>query len=171
MSTLSPLVIQLSDVWLQTLISTAVCRMLGVVSVTLVYLVTASCPTVRCVTANPYFHSCLPNVGGRKCDTCLPGHHSFPYCQMCDCDPKGTEEGICDQVTSQCLCKVSGSWEHSTVIVGPSYLIGLIRCWKLTRLDNMVLLCLAFFFFFFGVFFFFWNDLNFELNFFFLLKQ
>ncbi|XP_076440495.1 laminin subunit alpha-like [Babylonia areolata] len=49
--------------------------------------------------------NCLPNVGGRKCDTCLPGHHSFPYCQTCDCDPAGTLEGICDQYTSQCLCK------------------------------------------------------------------
>ncbi|KAK7100839.1 laminin subunit alpha-like isoform X2 [Littorina saxatilis] len=49
--------------------------------------------------------NCMPNVGGRKCDTCLPGHHSFPYCRRCDCDPAGTEEEICDQVTSQCLCK------------------------------------------------------------------
>lgn len=49
---------------------------------------------------------CLPNVGGRKCDTCLPGYHSFPYCSACDCDPAGTEKDICNQVTSQCLCKV-----------------------------------------------------------------
>ncbi|PVD23436.1 hypothetical protein C0Q70_16705 [Pomacea canaliculata] len=48
---------------------------------------------------------CLPNVGGRKCDTCLPGYHSFPYCSACDCDPAGTEKDICNQVTSQCLCK------------------------------------------------------------------
>jgi laminin alpha 3/5 len=53
---------------------------------------------------------CLPNVGGRKCDTCLPGHHSFPYCQRCNCEPDGTENEICNQRTSQCLCKVSGAF-------------------------------------------------------------
>ena len=61
------------------------------------------------LTSYTYLCSCLENVGGRKCDTCLPGHHSFPYCQMCNCDPVGTEEGICNQVTSQCLCKVSSA--------------------------------------------------------------
>ena len=76
-------------------------------------------PAVRYVTVSASFRSCLPNVGGRKCDTCLPGHHSFPYCQTCDCDPLGTEEGICDQVTSQCLCKVSAGW---TVHLWPGHL-------------------------------------------------
>ncbi|XP_041356694.1 laminin subunit alpha-like [Gigantopelta aegis] len=54
---------------------------------------------------------CKPNVAGRRCDTCDPGYHSFPYCQKCICDQRGTLEGICNQRTSECLCKdhVTGS--------------------------------------------------------------
>ncbi|XP_059144333.1 laminin subunit alpha-like [Physella acuta] len=55
--------------------------------------------------------NCKPNIGGRKCDICLPGYHTFPYCQDCGCDRKGTKSGICDTSTGQCICKenVEGS--------------------------------------------------------------
>ncbi|CAL1548003.1 unnamed protein product [Lymnaea stagnalis] len=48
---------------------------------------------------------CNPNVGGRRCGTCLPGYHTFPYCEKCACDTNGTKAEICDQVTAQCFCK------------------------------------------------------------------
>uniref|UniRef100_A0A0B7BNE7 Laminin subunit alpha n=1 Tax=Arion vulgaris TaxID=1028688 RepID=A0A0B7BNE7_9EUPU len=49
--------------------------------------------------------NCKPGVGGRRCDICLAGYHSFPHCQDCGCDIKGTVEQICDKVTAHCLCK------------------------------------------------------------------
>uniref|UniRef100_A0A146MHL0 Laminin subunit alpha n=2 Tax=Lygus hesperus TaxID=30085 RepID=A0A146MHL0_LYGHE len=48
---------------------------------------------------------CRANVAGRTCNACQPGFHDFPYCQECDCDPRGTTEGICDAETADCLCK------------------------------------------------------------------
>ncbi|XP_071119471.1 laminin subunit alpha-like [Haliotis cracherodii] len=48
---------------------------------------------------------CLPNVSGRKCDTCDPGHSIFPYCRQCDCDIRGTTVDICDQNSARCICK------------------------------------------------------------------
>ena len=53
------------------------------------------------------YFSCLPGIGGRKCDYCLPGFHAFPLCRECDCDRYGTEDEICDVDTGYCLCKVS----------------------------------------------------------------
>ena len=56
------------------------------------------------------FCRCLPGIGGRKCDYCLPGFHAFPLCRECDCDRYGTREEICDLQTGYCLCKVSVWW-------------------------------------------------------------
>ncbi|PNF21652.1 hypothetical protein B7P43_G11263, partial [Cryptotermes secundus] len=50
---------------------------------------------------------CKPNVVGRTCDRCVAGHHSFPYCQQCDCDLRGTTLDICDQFTAECYCKAN----------------------------------------------------------------
>lgn len=51
---------------------------------------------------------CKDNVGGRKCDYCLAGFYSFPYCSLCsNCDSQGTQEEICDASSGACLCKVS----------------------------------------------------------------
>ncbi|ODM92460.1 Laminin subunit alpha [Orchesella cincta] len=50
---------------------------------------------------------CKPNIVGRSCDKCKPGHWAMPYCQLCDCDMRGTTEEICNQDTSQCYCKVN----------------------------------------------------------------
>ena len=33
-----------------------------------------------------------------RCDRCTPGFWSFPFCQLCDCDLRGTEDDICNQV-------------------------------------------------------------------------
>ncbi|XP_022314761.2 laminin subunit alpha-like [Crassostrea virginica] len=50
--------------------------------------------------------TCKDNVGGRKCDYCLAGYHSFPYCVQCsNCDDRGTQEQICSADTGACLCK------------------------------------------------------------------
>ncbi|GFO21134.1 laminin subunit alpha-3 [Plakobranchus ocellatus] len=49
--------------------------------------------------------NCKQNVDGRRCDTCLPGYHSYPYCDNCGCDTRGTIAEICDQRTAECLCK------------------------------------------------------------------
>ncbi|XP_012943161.1 laminin subunit alpha isoform X2 [Aplysia californica] len=49
--------------------------------------------------------SCKANIGERRCDTCLPGYHTFPFCEFCGCDTRGTQAAICDQRTAQCLCK------------------------------------------------------------------
>ena len=67
------------------------------------------------------YFSCLPGIGGRKCDYCLPGFHAFPLCRECDCDRYGTEEEICDVDTGYCLCKVS-----TIVLLGsmPSLYVG-----------------------------------------------
>ena len=51
--------------------------------------------------------SCKENVAGRTCNRCEAGYYSFPYCDPCSCERKGTTEAVCDQVTAQCLCKVS----------------------------------------------------------------
>lgn len=50
--------------------------------------------------------TCKDNVGGRKCDYCLAGFYSFPYCSPCsNCDSQGTQEEICDASSGACLCK------------------------------------------------------------------
>ncbi|GFS13654.1 laminin subunit alpha, partial [Elysia marginata] len=70
-----------------------------------------NCNTYGTVDRNTSCHQetgkcdCKPNVDGRRCDTCLAGHHTFPECLSCGCDTRGTHEEICDQRTSECLCK------------------------------------------------------------------
>ncbi|KAI8485487.1 laminin subunit, partial [Branchiostoma belcheri] len=51
--------------------------------------------------------SCKPNVGGRRCDRCLPGYYNFPYCSPCSCSADGVTEDVCDQRTGRCLCKTN----------------------------------------------------------------
>ncbi|KAH9496293.1 hypothetical protein Btru_018041, partial [Bulinus truncatus] len=49
--------------------------------------------------------NCKPQVGGRRCNSCKPGFHSFPECEDCGCDIRGTKAEICDQRTAACSCK------------------------------------------------------------------
>ncbi|VDK75274.1 unnamed protein product [Litomosoides sigmodontis] len=48
---------------------------------------------------------CKANVGGRKCDKCLPGFYGFPHCYECACEIKGTTEEICEPTSAACKCK------------------------------------------------------------------
>ncbi|XP_049633449.1 laminin subunit alpha-5 [Suncus etruscus] len=48
---------------------------------------------------------CRPHVGGRRCDSCVPGFHGFPNCRPCDCHAAGSMPGVCDPLTGQCYCK------------------------------------------------------------------
>ncbi|XP_012657470.1 laminin subunit alpha-3 [Otolemur garnettii] len=42
---------------------------------------------------------CRPNVIGRQCTRCAPGHYGFPHCKACSCGRR-----LCDEMTGQCLC-------------------------------------------------------------------
>ncbi|XP_075600356.1 laminin subunit alpha-3 [Balearica regulorum gibbericeps] len=46
---------------------------------------------------------CRSGVAGLQCDSCQPGHHSFPACQECNCDAVGSVENTCGP-KGQCLC-------------------------------------------------------------------
>lgn len=49
--------------------------------------------------------ACKPHVIGRTCDSCEAGHFNFPYCDLCECDVRGTTLDICDKYTAECHCK------------------------------------------------------------------
>lgn len=53
------------------------------------------------------FCRCKANVGGRKCDRCLPGYYGFAHCYECACETKGTTDEICEATSAACKCKVS----------------------------------------------------------------
>ncbi|XP_046389625.1 laminin subunit alpha [Ischnura elegans] len=48
---------------------------------------------------------CKENVVGRTCDSCMAGFSSFPFCELCSCDLRGTTPEICDQHSAECFCK------------------------------------------------------------------
>ena len=48
---------------------------------------------------------CKPNIVSRTCDRCQAGSWAYPYCQLCNCDVRGTTEDICSQETAECFCK------------------------------------------------------------------
>ncbi|KAF2361238.1 Laminin G domain [Trinorchestia longiramus] len=51
--------------------------------------------------------NCKPNVVGRDCSRCAPGHWglaSVTGCRKCDCDGRGSAGGRCDEATGQCIC-------------------------------------------------------------------
>ncbi|XP_039250943.2 uncharacterized protein LOC120328499 [Styela clava] len=52
---------------------------------------------------------CKPNVVGRRCDQCAPGHYNISHsagCTACKCHPLGTEQNFqCDFNTGECNCK------------------------------------------------------------------
>ncbi|CAL4059747.1 unnamed protein product, partial [Meganyctiphanes norvegica] len=50
---------------------------------------------------------CKNTVVARRCDRCAAGHWSFPFCQLCNCDLRGTEEDICSQSDATCFCKLN----------------------------------------------------------------
>ncbi|XP_010181384.1 PREDICTED: laminin subunit alpha-3-like, partial [Mesitornis unicolor] len=48
---------------------------------------------------------CRSEVAGLQCDSCQPGHHSFPACQACECSPDGSQHGTCEPMVGQCKCR------------------------------------------------------------------
>uniref|UniRef100_A0A8C0EHE2 Laminin subunit alpha 3 n=1 Tax=Bubo bubo TaxID=30461 RepID=A0A8C0EHE2_BUBBB len=48
---------------------------------------------------------CRSGVAGLQCDSCQPGHHSFPACQACQCSPGGSQHGTCEPASGQCECQ------------------------------------------------------------------
>ena len=64
-------------------------------------------PTIT--TTSPPPRSCdLPGVSGPACDICLSGYFNYSEssgCQPCaDCNPNGTLDTICNNITGQCDC-------------------------------------------------------------------
>uniref|UniRef100_A0A8D2MHR9 Laminin subunit alpha 3 n=1 Tax=Zonotrichia albicollis TaxID=44394 RepID=A0A8D2MHR9_ZONAL len=47
---------------------------------------------------------CRSGVAGLQCDSCQPGHHSFPACQACSCDGIGSLGNTCSP-GGQCPCR------------------------------------------------------------------
>ncbi|XP_061192514.1 laminin subunit alpha-like [Saccostrea echinata] len=92
--------------------------------------------------------TCKDNVGGRKCDYCLAGFYSFPYCAECsNCDSKGTQEQICDVSSGVCLCKENvaapdcSRCESGSFYLDPMNPKGCTRCFcfgTTTRCDSSV---------------------------------
>ncbi|KAA0201525.1 hypothetical protein HAZT_HAZT005416 [Hyalella azteca] len=51
--------------------------------------------------------NCKPNVVGRDCSRCAPGHWGLASgsgCRRCDCEGRGVDGTQCDQNTGQCIC-------------------------------------------------------------------
>ena len=53
---------------------------------------------------------CLPTVGGRDCDTCVPGYFNYdpldnPPCLKCDCFVGGSVSNVCNTATGDCECR------------------------------------------------------------------
>ncbi|XP_069164876.1 laminin subunit alpha isoform X2 [Procambarus clarkii] len=51
--------------------------------------------------------NCKDSIVGRRCERCAAGYWSFPFCQLCDCDLRGTEQDICSQDDASCYCKLN----------------------------------------------------------------
>ncbi|KAI4871644.1 hypothetical protein NFI96_018573, partial [Prochilodus magdalenae] len=49
---------------------------------------------------------CKPNVIGRHCDKCAPGHYGFgpSGCKPCECSQEGSRGRFCNEYTGQCPC-------------------------------------------------------------------
>lgn len=51
---------------------------------------------------------CLPNVTGQSCNQCEANHWKIASgagCELCACDPNGSESEQCNQYDGQCSCK------------------------------------------------------------------
>ncbi len=63
-------------------------------------LLVSECRPCLVLALHPYQHmcSCRDFVEGRTCDICSAGYFSYPACNKCPCDLRGTTENICNQV-------------------------------------------------------------------------
>ncbi|CAD6197231.1 unnamed protein product [Caenorhabditis auriculariae] len=75
--------------------------------------VTAGCVECVCDPTGSENSNCSAETGqceckaafsGLACDKCQNGYYGYPNCTFCNCDPMGTEGGMCDE-SGQCLCK------------------------------------------------------------------
>uniref|UniRef100_A0A8V0XR45 Laminin subunit alpha 3 n=1 Tax=Gallus gallus TaxID=9031 RepID=A0A8V0XR45_CHICK len=66
---------------------------------------------------------CRSGVVGLQCDSCQPGHHSFPICEACQCSPLGSRHSICEPTTGQCECQtnVTGRQCDRCISAAPSF--------------------------------------------------
>ena len=48
---------------------------------------------------------CKANYAGKKCDQCSVGYYDFPDCKPCQCNPTGTQGGLCEANGNRCPCK------------------------------------------------------------------
>lgn len=61
---------------------------------------------------------CKPGYSGLLCDRCAAGYKGYPNCHPCPCDPRGTvPSGDCE---SDCLCKVSPSYQIISIVITTS---------------------------------------------------
>ncbi|KAK5897644.1 hypothetical protein CgunFtcFv8_015135, partial [Champsocephalus gunnari] len=73
----------------------------------------AGSPAPQCDLTNGQC-PCSEGFSGPSCDRCAPGHHGYPACTACGCDPAGTDEKFCNNTlkvcdcthTGECVCKV-----------------------------------------------------------------
>ncbi|KAI5640965.1 laminin B (Domain IV) domain-containing protein [Phthorimaea operculella] len=89
------------------------------------------CNTKPCINLYVTFFlhcSCKENVIGRVCDHCVAGHYAFPDCVRCSCDPDGTTEDVCDQLTAHCFCKKHVRGQLNIATRGPLAFPECVRC-------------------------------------------
>ncbi|ERL89440.1 hypothetical protein D910_06807 [Dendroctonus ponderosae] len=71
--------------------------------------------------------TCKVMHSGAKCDQCQDGYFEYPKCNCgffrgvnvadCNCDIKGTKDGICDKGTGECICKEGYGGERCDVCI------------------------------------------------------
>uniref|UniRef100_T1J097 Laminin subunit alpha n=1 Tax=Strigamia maritima TaxID=126957 RepID=T1J097_STRMM len=85
---------------------------------------------------------CKVNIVGRTCSSCKPGYWSFPFCQLCNCDFRGTTEDICDMDNAYCFCKenvigpMCDTCKPSTYYLQENNLLGCTKCFCFGKSDR-----------------------------------
>lgn len=52
---------------------------------------------------------CFPSAEGPRCDICRDGFRMIPSgCELCACDPAGSNSTVCDKSSGNCLCQSEG---------------------------------------------------------------
>ncbi|MBN3307029.1 LAMA1 protein, partial [Amia calva] len=55
-------------------------------------------------------NACMPGYEGQYCERCSKGYYGNPKqpdgtCELCQCNPTGSEHDHCDELSGQCVCK------------------------------------------------------------------
>uniref|UniRef100_A0A669QW11 Laminin subunit alpha 3 n=1 Tax=Phasianus colchicus TaxID=9054 RepID=A0A669QW11_PHACC len=64
---------------------------------------------------------CRSGVVGLQCDSCQPGHHSFPACEACQCSPHGSRHSICEPTMGQCECQADVTGRQCDRCISPAH--------------------------------------------------